>query len=58
VARRVRAASTPAPYLVAITGWGSADDRRKARDAGFDEHLVKPVEHARLAALIASARPA
>jgi PAS domain S-box-containing protein len=30
--------------LVALTGWGSEDDRRRSRDAGFDHHLVKPVE--------------
>ncbi len=29
--------------LVAITGYGQADDRRRAREAGFDHHLVKPV---------------
>ena len=30
--------------LVALTGWGAEDDRRKTREAGFDHHLVKPVE--------------
>ena len=30
--------------LVAQTGWGQEDDRRRSRDAGFDEHLVKPVD--------------
>ena len=30
-------------YLVALTGWGQEDDRRCAREAGFDAHLVKPV---------------
>ncbi len=29
--------------LVAVTGYGQADDRRRAREAGFDHHLVKPV---------------
>jgi signal transduction histidine kinase/ActR/RegA family two-component response regulator len=29
--------------LIAVTGWGSPDDRRKAFDAGFDMHLTKPV---------------
>ena len=33
-----------AMVLVALTGWGQADDRRKSADAGFDHHLVKPVE--------------
>ncbi len=57
VARRLRAdASLDQPLLVAVTGWGAEEDRRKAREAGFDEHLVKPVDHARLAQLIANAR--
>ena len=30
--------------LVALTGWGQTEDRRRTRDAGFDEHLAKPVE--------------
>ena len=29
--------------LVAMTGYGSAEDRRRSREAGFDAHLVKPV---------------
>jgi CheY-like chemotaxis protein len=29
--------------LVALTGYGQADDKQKAKDAGFDEHLTKPV---------------
>ena len=58
VARRIRADGSGAqPRLVALTGWGAAEDRRKARDAGFDEHLVKPVEHAQLATVIASVSP-
>jgi CheY-like chemotaxis protein len=28
--------------LVALTGWGADEDRRRAKEAGFDEHLVKP----------------
>jgi CheY-like chemotaxis protein len=27
-----------------VTGWGQDDDRRRSREAGFDVHLVKPVE--------------
>ena len=34
--------------LVAVTGYGQPEDRRRARDAGFDEHLVKPVDPAAL----------
>jgi CheY-like chemotaxis protein len=44
VARRVRAnKQLRQPRLIALTGWGQEDDRRQTRDAGFDEHLVKPV---------------
>jgi CheY-like chemotaxis protein len=34
--------------LVAVTGYGQPEDKRRARDAGFDEHLVKPVDPAAL----------
>ncbi len=44
VATRIRA--TPwgrRVTLVALTGWGQADDRRRTLEAGFDIHLVKPI---------------
>ena len=34
--------------LVAVTGWGSEDDRARARRAGFDHHLTKPIDLAAL----------
>ena len=40
--------------LIAVTGYGQDEDRRRAREAGFDHHLVKPVRPAELEALIAS----
>jgi PAS domain S-box-containing protein len=40
--------------LVALTGWGQEDDRRRARAAGFDHHLVKPADIGTLRALLAS----
>ncbi len=44
-ARRIRAETWGGePFLVALTGWGSNDHRQRAHDAGFDRHLVKPVE--------------
>jgi signal transduction histidine kinase/CheY-like chemotaxis protein len=53
LAKRLRAApATAATLLVAVTGWGQQSDRQLARDAGFDEHLVKPVDIARLMAVI------
>jgi CheY-like chemotaxis protein len=39
--------------LVAVTGYGQADDRRRAREAGFDHHLVKPVFFEALQQLLA-----
>lgn len=32
------------PFLIAVTGWGSPDERLKTKQAGFDEHLTKPVD--------------
>ena len=29
-------------FLIALTGWGQEEDQRRAREAGFDAHLVKP----------------
>ena len=40
--------------LIALTGYGQAEDRRLAAEAGFDRHLVKPVQVAQLKAILAS----
>ena len=49
VARRIRAeAWGRGAILVALTGWGQDVDRRRSREAGFDMHLVKPVDPATL----------
>jgi CheY-like chemotaxis protein/anti-sigma regulatory factor (Ser/Thr protein kinase) len=45
--------SGPPPLLVAVTGWGAEEDRLRAQDAGFDLHLVKPIDPERLNRLIA-----
>jgi PAS domain S-box-containing protein len=37
-----------AAYLVALTGYGQEEDQRRTREAGFDLHLVKPIDHAAL----------
>ena len=42
--------------LVAVTGYGRSDDRMRARDAGFDDHLTKPVEFAVLERTLAGIR--
>ena len=41
IARSLRAHGT-SPAIVAVTGWGQPADRERTREAGFDEHLVKP----------------
>ena len=48
VGRRIRAHLGDVPLLVAVTGQGRDEDRRRALDAGFDELLAKPVDVARL----------
>jgi len=52
-AERIRSAPGSQPVLVALTGWGQADDRRRAAAAGFDHHLIKPVDHDVLMRLVA-----
>jgi len=42
--------------LIALTGWGQEADRQRSRDAGFDGHLVKPVDYAALMKLLAESR--
>jgi CheY-like chemotaxis protein len=39
-------------FVVALTGWGQDEDKQRSRAAGFDRHLVKPVEPAMLEKLI------
>ena len=46
--------SGKAIVLVALTGWGQPEDRQKTADAGFDAHLVKPVDYEQLTKLLAS----
>jgi two-component system CheB/CheR fusion protein len=49
VARRLRATSAaPQPRIIAVTGYGREGDRLKSATAGFDAHLVKPVDFAAL----------
>ncbi len=59
VARRLRAQNGRHDMrLVAVTGYGQPGDRRRSQAAGFDEHLVKPVEPALLNKLLRRIRPA
>lgn len=53
VVRRIRREVTDLrPTVVAVSGWGSDADRARALQAGFDEHLVKPVDYRELTALL------
>jgi PAS domain S-box-containing protein len=55
VCRRVRQESWGKDIvLIALTGWGQDEDRRKSREAGFDGHLVKPVDYDALLTLLES----
>jgi PAS domain S-box-containing protein len=53
VARAIRASAKRGPYLIALTGYGRDDDKKRAADAGFDVHLTKPIAPATLELLIA-----
>jgi CheY-like chemotaxis protein len=56
LARRIRAdPQLSGMRLVAITGYGQPEDRRRSKAAGFDEHLVKPVQFEALEAALGRA---
>ena len=58
VARRVRVQPWGRQItLVALTGWGQDSDRRRSREAGFDSHLVKPLDIDKLTELLAKLPP-
>ena len=40
--------------MVALTGWGQEDDRRKSQEAGFNHHMVKPLDYNELMKLLVS----
>jgi CheY-like chemotaxis protein len=53
VARRLREQSQFRDVtLIAQTGWGREEDRKRARAAGFDHHLVKPIDHQQLVQIL------
>jgi two-component system CheB/CheR fusion protein len=55
VARRIREQPWGKDLLlVALTGWGQEEDRRRSKEAGFDEHMVKPMDFDALMKLLAS----
>jgi CheY-like chemotaxis protein len=56
-ARRIREQHwSQGTVLVALTGWGQEEDKRRASEAGFDKHFTKPVNPADLERLITDAR--
>ncbi|MGW8391469.1 MASE4 domain-containing protein [Pseudoduganella sp. HUAS MS19] len=59
VARELRGRiAQPGPRIIAVTGWGQESDRRLTREAGFDFHLTKPVNHTELDVLLSMSMPA
>ena len=57
-ARRIRKECRNTPMLiVALTGWGQEQDRKRSVDAGIDHHLVKPLDLDKLRQILASAPP-
>lgn len=58
VARRLREdAGLRDAIIIAVSGYGQPEDRRRSREAGFDQHLVKPVDLAALLASLALVKP-
>jgi signal transduction histidine kinase/CheY-like chemotaxis protein len=58
ICRRLRErAWAQAITIIALTGWGQEADREKSRAAGFDHHLVKPVDFPELLALVTASKP-
>jgi CheY-like chemotaxis protein len=56
LAQRLRAEpETANALLIAVTGYGQAEDRKRTKAAGFDHHLVKPADITQLMAIIAKA---
>ena len=55
VSRRIRTSTNHATVLlIALTGWGQEQDQKRSRAAGFDHHLVKPVDIEKLRTLLTS----
>jgi CheY-like chemotaxis protein len=58
VAARLRAAGHDRAALIAITGYGQSENVRRSTEAGFDRHLVKPVDFSVIAEICAQVRGA
>jgi PAS domain S-box-containing protein len=57
VAKVLRREVGPRVLLIALTGWGQDEDRERTRQAGFDHHVVKPVEPSALQKILAELKP-
>jgi CheY-like chemotaxis protein len=57
VARRIRGLLGSSVFLVALTGYGQAEDKARATEAGFDTHLVKPVDPTQLSEVLTRGIP-
>lgn len=57
VARRIRATLPPSVTLVALSGYGQEEHRKRADEVGFNRYLVKPVRDNQLAAVLSKCRP-
>jgi CheY-like chemotaxis protein len=56
VAREIRSRGDSHITLIAVTGWGQQEDKRQAREAGFDFHLTKPIDFVTLEKILAEMR--
>jgi len=57
VARHIRSHQGEEVLLVAITGWGTAEDVKRSQDAGFDHHFTKPADPDRLRQILLAECP-
>jgi two-component system, sensor histidine kinase len=57
VGRRIRKQLAADVFLIALTGYGQPEDRERVRDAGFDLHLVKPIDPEKLNSILAARLP-
>jgi CheY-like chemotaxis protein len=56
--RRIREQQGADVVLIALTGWGQEEDRRRSKEAGFDHHMTKPVEFDALQKVLADLKAA
>jgi DNA-binding response OmpR family regulator len=56
-ARQIRGQRGGDMVLIALTGWGQEEDRRRSKEAGLDHHMTKPVEFEALMKLLSALRP-